>query len=201
MLGLPGLVGTVSCGLSAAGGAWAAWALFQASPKLSKGKETLITAGIIMFLYGIASCLPDSSESFIAIAGVSIHIVQSLLAIGLAVCIFRSGQVAMDSMMELHAQKIYQYFAHGTTIGLAFIAAVGLVGSLGINYLSNKAVGKALTKNQSTSQRLQEIVNNEMEKADRLVQLWPDQAGCSALGKQVGSGRAAMSRRLQRALR
>ena len=52
-----------------------------------------------------------------------------------------------------------------------FIAAVGLVGSLEINYLSNKAVSEALTKNQNTIQRLQEIINNEMEKADRLVQL------------------------------
>ena len=188
LLGLPGLVGTVSFGVSAAGGAWAAWALFQASPKLPKGKETLITAGIIMFLYGIASCFPDSSESFIAIAGVSIHMVRSLLAIGLAACIFRSGQVAMDSMMELHAQKIYQYFAHGTTIGLVFIAAVGLVGSLGINYLSNKAVREALTKNQSTSQRLQEIVNNEMEKADRLVQLL---AGSSRVVSALGGSQVA----------
>ena len=171
LVGLPGLVGMVSFGVSVAGGAWAAWALFQASPKLPKGKETLITAGIIMFLYGLAACFPDSSESFIAITGVSIPMVRSLLAIGLAACIFRSGQIAMDSMMELHAQKIYQYFAHGTTIGLMFIAAVGLVGSLGINYLSNKAVREALTKNQSTIQRLQVIVNNEMEKADRLVQL------------------------------
>ena len=183
MLGWPGLVGTVSFGMSAVGGAWAAWALFQASPKLPKGKETLIAAGVIMFLYGIASCFPDSSESFIALAGVSIHMVRSLLAIGLAACIFRSGQVAMDSMMELHAQKIYQYFAHGTTIGLVFIAVVGLVGSLGINYLSNKAVREALTKNQSTSQRLQEIVNNEMEKADRLVQLL---AGSSRVVSALG---------------
>jgi hypothetical protein len=171
MLGLPGLIGMVSFGLSAAGGAWAAWALFQASPKFPKGKETLITAGIIMFLYGIASCFPDSSESSFAMAGVSIHLVRSLLAIGLAACIFRCGQVAMDSMMELHAQKIHQYFAHGTTIGLVCIAVVGLVGSLGINYLANKAVREASTKSQSTIQRLQEVINNEMEKADRLVQL------------------------------
>ena len=73
--------------------------------------------------------------------------------------------------MELHAQKIYQYFAHGTAIGLLFIAAVGLVGSLEINYLSNKAVDETLTKNQNTIQRLQQIVNNDMEKAYRLVQL------------------------------
>src|SRR5208337_3048414 len=119
----------------------------------------------------IVSCFPYSPESFIAIAGISIHLVRSLLAIGLAACIFRFSQIAMDSMVELRAQKIYQYFAHGTTMGLLFIAAVGLAGSLGFNYLSNKAVGEALTKNQSTVQRLQEIVNNEMEKADRLDQL------------------------------
>ena len=140
LLGLPGLVGTVSFGVSAVGGAWAAWALFQASPKLPKGKETLISAGIIMFLYGIASCFPVSSESFIALVGVSIHMVRSLLVIGLAACIFRVGQIAMDTVMDLHAQRIYQYLTHGTAIGLMFIAAVGLVGSLGINYLSNKAV-------------------------------------------------------------
>jgi len=171
LMGLPDLVGIVSFGGSAAGGAWAAWALLQASPKIPLGKETLLSAGIIMVLYGIVSCFPYSPESFIAIAGISIHLVRSLLAIGLAACIFRFSQIAMDSMVELHAQKIYQYFAHGTTIGLMFIAAVGLAGSLGINYLSNKAVGEALTKNQSTVQRLQEIVNNEMEKADRLDQL------------------------------
>src|SRR5208337_5060742 len=119
----------------------------------------------------IVSCFPYSPESFIAIAGISIHLVRSLLAIGLAACIFRFSQIAMDSTVELRAQKIYQYFAHGATMGLLFIAAVGLAGSLGINYLSNKAVGEALTKNQSTVQRLQEIVNNEMEKADRLDQL------------------------------
>ena len=97
LLGLPGLFGTVSFGVSTVGGAWAAWALFQASPKLPKGKETLIAAGVIMFLYGIASCFPVSSESFIASMGVSIHLVRGLLAIGLAACIFRFGQVAMDS--------------------------------------------------------------------------------------------------------
>lgn len=171
LLGLPGLAGTVSFGMSAVGGAWAACALFQASPKLPQGKEILIGAGIIMFLYGIVSCLTDSSQSFIALAGVSIHMLRSLLAIGLAACIFRVGQIAMDRVMDLPAQKIYQYLTHRTTIGLMFIAAVGLVGSLGINYLSNKAVRQALTKNQGTSQRLQGIVNNEMEKADRLVQL------------------------------
>jgi Cache domain len=171
LLGLPDLASTASFGVSAAGGAWAAWALFQASPKIPIGKETLITAGIIMLLYGLVSCFPYSSESFIAIAGISIHLVQSLLAIGLAACIFRYGQIAKDSVMEPHAQKIYQFFAHGTSIGLMFIAAVGLAGSLGINYLSNKAVRETLAKNQSTVQRLQEIVNNEMEKADRLVQV------------------------------
>lgn len=171
LMGLPDLIGVVSFGVSAAGGAWAAWALLQASPKIPTGKETLLSAGIIMVLYGIVSCFPYSPESFIAIAGISIHLVRSLLAIGLVACIFRFSQIAMDSMVELPAQKTYQYFAHGTTIGLLFIAAVGLAGSLGINYLSNKAVGEVLAKNQSTAQRLQEIVNHEMEKADRLDQL------------------------------
>ncbi len=171
MLGLPDIVGIVCFGVSIAGGAWAAWALLQASPKIPSGKETLISAGIIMALYGLVSCFPYSSESFMAIAGISLNLVRSLLAIGLAACIFRFGQIAMDSMVELQAQKIYGYLAHGTIIGLLFIAAVGLAGSLGINYLSNKAVGEALTKSQSTVQRLREIVNNEMEKADRLDQL------------------------------
>ncbi|MGA8141535.1 MAG: cache domain-containing protein, partial [Desulfobaccales bacterium] len=103
--------------------------------------------------------------------GISISLVRSLLAIGLAASIFRFGQIAMDSIEELRAQKIYQYFGRGTTIGLLFIAAVGLAGSLGINYLANKAVGADLQKNQDTAQRLQEIVNNEMEKTDRLDQL------------------------------
>jgi hypothetical protein len=192
MLGWPGLVGMVSFGVSAAGGAWAAWALFQASPKLPKGKETLITAGVIMFLYGIASCFPDSSDSFIALSGVSIYMVRSLLAIGLAACIFLSGQIAMDSMMEPHAQKLFQYLARATTIGLVFIAAVGLVGSFGINYLANKAVRETLTKNQSTSQRIQEIINNEMEKADRLVQLL---AGSSRVVSALGGSQVASEAR------
>ncbi|MFZ0050865.1 MAG: hypothetical protein WAK96_03755, partial [Desulfobaccales bacterium] len=133
LMGLPDLIGVVSFGVSVAGGAWAAWALLQASPKIPTGKETLLSAGIIMVLYGIVSCFPYSPESFIAIAGISIHLVRSLLAIALAACIFRFSQIVMDSMAELHAQKIYQYFAHGTTMGLLFIAAVGLAGSLGIN--------------------------------------------------------------------
>ena len=171
MLGLPDLVGVVSFGVSVAAGAWAAWALLQASPKIPKGKETLITAGIFMVLYGLISCFPYSTESFNAVVGISISLVRSLLAIGLAASIFRLGQIAMDSMEELRAQKIYQYFTRGTTIGLLFIAAVGLAGSLGVNYLANKAVGADLQKNQVTAQRLQEIVNNEMEKTDRLDQL------------------------------
>ncbi len=171
LLGLASLSGTVSFGVSTVGGAWAAWALFQASPKLPKGKETLTAAAIIMFLYGIASCFIVSSESFMASVGVSIHLVQGLLAISLAACIFRVCQIGADPVKDPGAQRIYQYLTHGAFISLMFIAAVGVVGSLEVNYLSNNAVREALTKNQNTILRLQEVVNNEMEKADRLVQL------------------------------
>jgi GAF domain-containing protein len=200
MLGLPDLVGVVSFGVSVAAGAWAAWALLQASPKIPKGKETLITAGIFMVLYGLISCFPYSTESFNAVVGISISLVRSLLAIGLAASIFRFGQIAMDSIEELRAQKIYQYFTRGTTIGLLFIAAVGLAGSLGINYLANKAVGAELKKNQGTAQRLQEIVNNEMEKADRLDQLLAGSSRIIAMlsGPQAGPQAVPQERRGER---
>lgn len=190
-MGLPHLTATFSFGMSAVGGGWAALALFQASPQIPKGKETLMAGGIIMFLYGIASCFPDSFESLIALAGVStIRMVGNLLAIGLAACIFRAGQISMvskASMMDLGAQKIFRHFAHGTAIGLLCIVAVGLVGILGINYFSNQATRKGLTENQKTAQRLQEIVNNEMEKADRLVQLLAGSSrAVSALGGSQG---------------
>ena len=171
LLGLANLSSMVSFSVSTMGGAWAAWALFQASPKLPQGKETLTAAAIIMFLYGIASCFILSSESFMASVGVPIHLVQGLLAIGLAACLFRICQIAADTVKDLRAQRIYQYLTHGAFISLMFIAAVGVVGSLEVNYLSNNAVREALTKNQNTILRIQEIINNEMEKADRLVQL------------------------------
>ncbi len=171
LLGLASLSATVSLTVSVVGGAWAAWALIQASPKLPLGKETLTAAGIFMFLYGIAACFPVTSETLNALVGVSINMMRGLLAIGLAACIFRVAQISMDRGLDLRTQRIYQYLTTGTAIGLLFIAAVGLVGSLGVNYLSGNAARAAATKNQNTLQRLQEIVNNEMEKADRLVQL------------------------------
>ena len=171
LLGLANLSSVVSFSVSTMAGAWAAWALLQASPKLPQGKETLTAAAIIMFLYGIASCFILSSESFMASVGVPIHLVQGLLAIGLAACLFRICQNAADPIKDLRAQRIYQYLTHGAFISLMFIAAVGVVGSLEVNYLSNNAVREALTKNQNTILRIQEIINNEMEKADRLVQL------------------------------
>jgi Cache domain len=171
VLGIHNLSSIVSLGLSALGGAWSAWALFQATLKLPDGKETLIAAGIIMFSYGVASCFTDNSESLVALMGISIHMVRSLLAIGLAACIFRVSQIAILKLNELRIQKIYQYLTQRTAIGLIFILAVGLLGGLGINYFSTRAVHESLTKNQRTILRLHEIVNNEMEKADRLVQL------------------------------
>ncbi len=171
MLGLPDVVGIISFGVSAAAGAWAAWALLQAAPKIPPGKETLITAGIITFLYGLVACFPYSSDSFLTLTGISVLLVQSLLVIVLAAALFRFGQIAMDRGVELPPQKIYRYLTRGTVIGLIFIAAVGLAGSLGIYYLADSAARATLTKNQRTVQRLQEIVNNEMEKADRLDQL------------------------------
>ena len=77
----------------------------------------------------------------------------------------------MDRIVDSRTQKLYQHLTYGAAIGLIFIAGVGLVGSLGVNYLGSQAATAALAKNQRTVLRLQEMINNEMEKADRLVQL------------------------------
>lgn len=168
LFNLADLMDTLRLALSLVGGLWAAWAMLKAAPKLTKGQETLTVAAIIMALYALASCV-DGSESFVA--GVPIQLIQGLLLLGLGISLCRLCQIAMQRMMERPSQKLYQYLAQGTTIGLIFIAAVGLVGILGINYFSNRAAADILANNQKTVNRLKEVIDNEMEKADRLVQL------------------------------
>lgn len=157
--------------LSLVGGMWAAWSLFKAAPMSPKGKEAITLAGIIMVFFAIASCSVDHSESFNAALGFPIQLVRGLLAIGLAACLGRLCQITMNRVIDSRSQKIAQLLIPGAAIGFICIAVVGIVGSLGINYLGGKATRDALTKNQTTSQRLKEIIDNEMEKADRLVQL------------------------------
>ncbi len=171
LVGLAGLAGTVNFSLSFVGGAWAAYALYQGSQKLPRGKEILTAAGIFMFLYGLASGFIDSAETFNSMVGIPVHLVRAVLAIGLAACLCRVCQIAADRVMDRRTQALYQHLAFGTTIGLIFIAVVGLVGSLGMNYFSNNASKETLAKNQSTVLRIKEVINGEMEKADRLVQL------------------------------
>lgn len=157
--------------LSLGAGLWAAWSIFKASPKFAKSQELLTAAGVLMVLFTVAACFADNSGFFMVIMGIPIQSVRALLAIGLAACFFRASQIAVDRVMDSRSQKIYRFLISGTAIGLALIAAVGLVGTLGINYLGTKATHESLEKNDRTANRIKEIINNEMEKADRLVQL------------------------------
>lgn len=158
-------------GLSLIGGLWAAWAIFSAADKFPKGHDAVTATAVIMVVYALVSSFGDSSDFFNSTLGVPIQLVRGLVVLALGISLVRLCQMAMDRMMDNRAQKLYQHLTYGTTLGLIFIAAVGLVGALGINYLSNAAAREALTKNQKTAQRLQEVINSEMEKADRLVQL------------------------------
>jgi hypothetical protein len=157
--------------LSLVGGLWAAWTIFNTTPTSPKGQETLTVIGVIMVLFALASCFVDNSESFIAAAGVPIQLIRTLLGIGLAACLWHLCQIAKIREMDSRAQKIYRQVASGATIGLICIAVVGIVGSSGINYFGSKASSNLLAKNERTVQRLKEIIDNEMEKSDRLVQL------------------------------
>lgn len=182
VVGLKGLFETVYFSLILVGGLWAAWVLFQAAPNLPKGKEYLIGAAIFMVLYPFASCIVDNpsaaapvssliSGAFLATVGVPIQLARAVVAIGLAFSLFRLYQTVPDRAMDRNAQKLYQRLTAGTVMGLAFIAAVGIVGSVEVNYLASRVARDTLAKNQRAVQRIKEIIDNEMEKADRLVQL------------------------------
>ena len=161
----------VSFSLGLVGGLWAAWTLFKTTSTIPKAKETLTATGVIMALFAVASCFLDNSGSFVAVAGVPIQLIRSLLGIGLAASLWHLCQIAVVPMTDSRSQKIYQIINWGANIGLICIAVVGIVGSYGTNYFGSKASHDLLDKNQRTVQRLKEIIDNEMEKADRLVQL------------------------------
>jgi hypothetical protein len=161
----------VSFSLGLVGGLWAAWTFFKTTPTIPKAKEALTAAGVIMALFALASCFLDNSGSFLVAAGVPIQLIRSLLGIGLAASLWRLSQIALVQMTDSRSQKISQLLNWGVNIGLICIAIVGIVGSYGINYFGSKASRDVLEKNQRTVQRLKEIIDNEMEKADHLVQL------------------------------
>ncbi len=170
MSGMGGL-DDVYFSLSLVAGLWAAWTLFKTTATISQGKEALTAAGVIMVLFALASCFLDNSGSFMAVAGVPIQFIRSLLGIGLAASLWRLCHGAVVPMTDSRSQKIYRLINWGVNIGLICIVAVGIVGSYGINYLGSKASRDVVDRNQRTAQRVKEIIDNEMEKADRLVQL------------------------------
>ncbi len=157
--------------LSLGVGGWAAWAIIKASPRFPRGQDTLTAAGVIMAIFALTSCFPDGSDYFRATVGVPIQLVRGLLAIALAACLFRVCQIASDKLMDSRSQKVYKCLISGTALGLALILVVGVIGTAGINFLGGKAAREAVDKNHRTAFRIKEILNNEMEKADRLGQL------------------------------
>lgn len=158
-------------GLSLISGLWAAWGIFNSRDRLAKGRHTMAAAAVMMIFYALVSSFSDNSEFFASNMGMPLPLVRALIVLGFAFCLFRLSQVSLDRIMASRTQKLYWHLAYGTIIGLIFISAVGLVGSFGVNYLGSKAAAAALAKNQRTALHLQGIINGEMEKADRLVQL------------------------------
>ena len=170
LAGLGGL-DDVYFSLSLVGGLWAAWTLLKTTPTIPQSKEILTAAGVIMGFFAFASCFLDNSGTFNAAMGIPIQLIRSLLGIAMAACLWRLCQIATVRMTDSRSQKIYQLIHWGANIGLICIAVVGLVGSYGINYFGSKASHDIMDKSQRTIHRLKEIIDNEMEKADRLVQL------------------------------
>lgn len=157
--------------LSLGVGGWAAWAIVKSAPKFPRGQDTLMAAGVVMAIFALTACFPENSDYFNATVGVPIQLVRGILAIALAACLFRVCQVASDKLMDSRSQKVYQCLISGTALGLALIAVVGILGTAGINFLGSKAALETVDKNHRTAYRIKEILNNEMEKADRLGQL------------------------------
>jgi hypothetical protein len=157
--------------LSLGVGGWAAWAIVKSAPRFPRAQDTLTAAGVVMGLFALTSCFPDNSDYFRATVGIPIQLVRGFLGIALAACLFRVCQVASDKMMDSRSQNVYKCLISGTALGLALILIVGVLGTAGINYLGGKAARDAVDKNHRTGYRIKDILNNEMEKADRLGQL------------------------------
>jgi diguanylate cyclase (GGDEF)-like protein/PAS domain S-box-containing protein len=177
--GLAGLSFSTPFILGLSGGIWGAWILFQAVAIFPPGKNSFTTVGAILVFFALTSCIVENpasffpvniinSESFAAILGIPLQLIQGLLAICLAAALWNLCQISMAEVMDRRTRKIYYYLTTGTAIGLIIIV---MLGSLGINYLGIKA-GRAVSAEHDRSvQRLRDITNNEMEKTDHLVQL------------------------------
>jgi diguanylate cyclase (GGDEF)-like protein len=177
--GLAGLYSTIPFVLGLAGSIWGAWTLFQAVPKFPQGRNSLTTAGAILVSLALTFCILEkpgsffpanliNSDSFAAIFGFPVQLVQVLLAVCLAADLWNLCQISMAEVTDARIRKIYYFLTTGTAIGLIFLIALG---SLGINYLGLKTGRGVSAEHERVIQRLKEITNNEIEKTDRLVQL------------------------------
>ncbi len=177
--GLARLYFTIPLVLGLVGSIWGAWTLFQAVSKFPQGRNSFTTAGAILVSLVLSFCIlekPESfypanlinSESFAAIFGIPLQLVQFLLAVCLAANLWNLCQISMAEVTDARTRKIYYFLTTGTAIGLIFLVTLG---SLGINYLDLKTGREVSAEHERVIQRLKEITNNEIEKTDRLVQL------------------------------
>jgi diguanylate cyclase (GGDEF)-like protein len=177
--GLAGLYFTVPLVLGLVGSIWGAWILFQAVPKFPRAKNSFTTAGAILVSLALTFCIVEkpasffpanliNSESFAAIFGIPLQLVQVLLVFCLAADLWNLCQISMAEVTNARTRKIYYLLTTVTAIGLIFLVTLG---SLGINYLGLKTAGEVSAEHERVIQRLKEITDNEIEKTDRLVQL------------------------------
>ena len=177
--GLAGLYFTIPFVLGLVGSIWVAWTLFQGVSKFPQGRNSFTTAGAILVSLVLTFCILEkpgsffpvnliNSESFAAIFGIPLQLVQVLLVVCLAADLWNLCQISMAEVTDARTRKIYYFLTTGTAIGLIILVTLG---SLGINYLGLKTGREVSAEHERVVQRLKEITNNEIEKTDRLVQL------------------------------